>query len=153
MLPPHLGHTTGLSTGEKEQAKYKSQACRCRMGRDKEQMSHREMGCQALRQSPLAPAPWLNLKAKFDCWHLLPWKPRLGWVLASDDSRPFPTDRSQALRLRGLSPRWDAHTCLSFWPSAPPPRPLQGSPNLSYLLHVSLLLPVTPGWRLGGGSL
>lgn len=44
-------------------------------------MSHHEMGCQALRQSPLAPAPWLNLKAKFDCWHLLPWEPRLGWVL------------------------------------------------------------------------
>lgn len=58
MLPPHLGHITGLSVGEKEQAKYKSHACRYRMGGDKEQMSHCEMGCQALRQSsPHPPTP------------------------------------------------------------------------------------------------
>lgn len=31
----------------------------------------------------LAPAPWLSPKAKLDSGHLLPWRPRLGWGLAS----------------------------------------------------------------------
>lgn len=33
---------------------------------------------QAMPQSPLAPVPWLNPKAKLDCWALLPWGPGLG---------------------------------------------------------------------------
>ena len=81
---PHLGPTTGLPMGVKEQTEPESQACRCRMGRDEEQK-----GYPAVPQSPLAPAPCLSPKAKLDCGHLLPWRPRLGWGLASD-SRPFP---------------------------------------------------------------
>ena len=50
-------------------------------------------------------SPGTRPLAKLDCRHLLPWRPRLGWGLASDSS-PSSTDRDQALGLRDLGPRW-----------------------------------------------
>lgn len=96
----HLGPITSLPMGVKEQTESESQAHGSGVGRDKEwKMWHRATGC------PLAPALWLSPKAKLDCRQLLPWRPRLGWGLASDSS-PSPTDTDQALGLRDLGPRW-----------------------------------------------
>ena len=74
MLSPQLEPLTGLPMGVKEQTESESQACRCGMGRGKE---HKMPPAPGDRLPSCAPEPsatslLAGLKAKLDCWYLLP---------------------------------------------------------------------------------